>query len=84
MTELGYTVEDLAAKAGLDPTTVRRAIAGRTWPRERTRYRLAEALGVQVGEIGRRALDPSPLSRFTLSELARELCNRLDNDQSGQ
>jgi transcriptional regulator with XRE-family HTH domain len=77
MQELGLTAVQLAAKAGLDPSTVRAVLDGRRWPTERTRSRLAAALGWEVGEVARRALSGHvPLSEVPTERLLRELCRR--------
>jgi transcriptional regulator with XRE-family HTH domain len=78
MQELGMTVQETADKAGLDPRTVRRLLAGETWPRDETRRRILAALDLPSGQLVRRIwASDVQLSDVPTAELAQELCKRL-------
>jgi transcriptional regulator with XRE-family HTH domain len=80
MRELGLTAVQLAQKAGLDPSTVRAVIAGRRWPNEATRQKLAEALGWKLGDVARLAMACHvTLEQVPTADLVRELCRRFDD-----
>ena len=79
MRELGLNAPQLARRAGVDPTTVRAFLAGRRWPQPRTRARLARALGWQVGDGIRLAVDSGRLlEQVPTRDLIKELCRRVD------
>ena len=81
MQQLGLSVDQLAKKAGIGRSTVRRLVAGETWPRDDTLDRLVAVLEWPQGELVRIAGSHShpkvDLSGYSTEELARELCNRL-------
>lgn len=79
MKELGLTVAELAAKAGVDPGTVRGLITGRRWLREDTRERITTALGWPRGEIARRVWTGQiAIEQASTEDLIHELCRRFD------
>lgn len=79
MKQLGLTTVQLAQKAGLDPGTVRSVIAGRRWPTEATREKIADALGWEVGDVARRAMSGHlALEQVPTAALIQELCRRFD------
>ena len=51
MDELGMTIEQLTAAAKLERQVVKAIVAGQYTPSPSQRQRLADALGVTVGEI---------------------------------
>lgn len=78
MTEMDMTAAQLADKAGVDVTTVRRLLRGDVWPRKPTRAKVLSALNLPDGELARRALDLTGLAAYTTVEIVRELCGRFD------
>lgn len=74
MTALHLTVTDLAAKADVDPATIRRVLRGHTWPRQGTRRALEHALGWPVDEFARLATDC--LATAPCGDLRREFDQR--------
>lgn len=53
--EMHWTVRKVATDAGVGEATLRRLMAGRTWPQQHTRDRIGSAIGWPPGEIARRA-----------------------------
>lgn len=47
----GRTQDSIAAAAGLTPSTLSRILNGHSHPQQRSIYRLADALGVQVDSL---------------------------------
>jgi predicted transcriptional regulator len=81
LAELRITTTELAAKAGLDPTTVRAFLRGDRWPHASTRAAINTALGWCEGEIARRALRGSAtLDDTSTEDLAREVYERVKRD----
>lgn len=79
----GTTVTKLAAAASVSPTTIRAVIRGVRWPNATTRDALDAALDWPAGEIHRRALlGDVRLSQFTIMELLREVCRRVEQADS--
>lgn len=82
ISDMGTTVTAVARAAGVAPNTVRAFMNGERWPHRDTRCRLNEALGWPEGEIQRRGIDGDGcLDEFTLLDLAREVCRRIEECQ---
>lgn len=80
--DMGTTVPTIAAEANVAPTTIRALIRGARWPTIASRQRICAALRWPAGEIERRAfLGDVRLAEFSILELARELCHRLEDCQ---
>lgn len=80
------TIPQLARTAGVDPTTIRTFIKGKSWPRRTTRQKVALALDWQMCDALRFVARHGyvGLERFTTRELVIELCRRLGHgDESG-
>jgi transcriptional regulator with XRE-family HTH domain len=77
MTELGLTTTTLAAKAGVNESTVRRILRGQSDPSNDTRIRLAHALGWTLG-TGMKLVNGAPfdLSKIPTRQLVEELAQR--------
>jgi transcriptional regulator with XRE-family HTH domain len=58
LTQLGWTIEEVAQKTGLDQRTIRGILEGTNRPQARTLHRLARGLGVPSNEL---FLDPAQL-----------------------
>lgn len=80
--ELGMTVPELACKAGVDPSTVRRLINGRAWPHQSTRDRIMDALEWPRGELARRVWAGSiGLEAIPTYRLVEELHRRITSSE---
>ncbi len=58
--ERGWTQHELALEAELEPRSIRAVEGAKTAPRLDTIVRLADALGVDIGELFRPARLPNP------------------------
>ena len=67
MAELDLTATELAEKADVSPSTIRRILKGQHSASDETRQRIAGALGWEVGEVLRR------MSGVDLSAVPTEL-----------
>lgn len=81
MNDLNLTVRELAARAGLDRTTILALLDGSRWPRPSTRLRITNALDWPVGEISSRATYRPELREFATTEILAELGRRVVGDR---
>jgi transcriptional regulator with XRE-family HTH domain len=58
ITQLGWTIDEVARKTGLDRRTIHGLLEGAIRPQARTLHRLAQGMGVSAGEL---FLDPAQL-----------------------
>ena len=58
LTQLGWTIEEVARRTGLDRRTIRGILEGTIRPQARTLHRLAQGMGVPSNEL---FLDPAQL-----------------------
>lgn len=82
---LGLSQDDLAARAGIDPKTLRDLETGKRWPRAKTRTAIEDALDIETGDLLRLAEGgmPAPDRRDLLLNLIYERAAELRRDPTG-